>query len=795
MDAKTVLEWDKIINHLKNNAETEGGKIEISQLMPLSQNEIKNNIERISEIKKSILENYSFHFGGVRNILSACRRSSKGSLLSFDEIFNIRQTIKATTRIKKFIKKYSSEFLKISELSEQIDSVMELDILLTESLTDNCELSTVKYPNIAKLQDNIDRTQREIISKINSLFTNNAYSSIFQENIHDQRNGRYVVLIKSNMKGKIKGSVHDISSSGQTLYLEPDNISSLNTSLILKRIELEKAIEQILYNLTDSISKFTEELINNQSILSSLDRIKASAKLSNSLQANPFQISDKNELILFKAGHPLLILNQENVVMNNVELTPDKNAIIITGANTGGKTVMLKTAGLCVLMAIHGLHIPASADSTIGIFNKIFADIGDDQNLSESLSTFSGQIVSINNMIKEADSNTLILIDEIMSGTNPVQGSALAESVLEDLAQKGAKIIATTHYQQLNTIPLRNERFRNASVSFNLENLQPTYNLHTDIPGASYTLEIASNYGMPDRIINNAKNKLSSLELSTDILVEKLHTMENQLAEEKERVENLKLELNNEKNKYNQLNIELKNNIKSTEEYKGVEFLDEIRRLKEKVSDHISSLQNANISDAGHIQKDLIETEKIISQKVLNLKNDKDVDGFVNFNPDTAKAGDLIFVKELEKTGKLFDFNPKKNEATIMLGILKAKYKFHQILIKPSTIDNRDIKKITKTYAQKTKQKMKDIPFTMQTQFNTSDLRGMRVDAAILKLEKDLDSFSYSGIDSAVIIHGHGTGALKEAVRNHIKNLNIVNSFRSGQQQEGGDGVTIALLK
>lgn len=789
------LEWDKLKNIFLSNAQTEIGKKYISESEVLPPDKIRYRLKCISEIKNSILENYSFHFGGIRNIKEYCHRASKKSVLDFEEIFDIRQTLKAAIRIKKYTNKYNEEFKNIIQLSSLINDLPELDTLLSEALTDDCRLNTNKYPQIKKLQDSIDKIDGEILSKIKSLFFQSSKENIFQEHVHDKRNGRYVVLIKANMKGKIKGAVHDVSSSGSTLYFEPESISSLNTSLILKKIELENEIGEILRDLSMSISDYSNELIENIQLLSELDAINAAATLSISMNANEFILSENGNFRLLHAGHPHLILNIDNVVYNDIELDNSKNAMIITGANTGGKTVLLKTAGLLSIMALHGLHIPASPDSELPCFENIFADIGDDQDISESLSTFSGQIVSINNMLKSANKNTLILIDEIMSGTNPVQGSALAESVLEALADKGSKIIATTHYQQLNTIPLNNPRFRNASVSFNLEDLKPTYNLHNDIPGASYTLEIAALYNTPSDILQNAKNKLSSSELTSDILVEKLHQMENKLHLEETTIQNLRIELKEEKEKYNKLNKELKKNIKKTEEIEGIEFLDEIRRLKEKVSEKTFQLQKANIKETGIIQKELTDIENNIDSKIKSLKSEKQIDGFFRFNEQKAEPGDIAYIKDLDKSGTIYEIDSKNSEVTILLGIMKARYKFNQILYRKKSANNSDIKKLKNKFSSKNNSTSPNkVPLTIQTSYNTCDLRGMRVDEALSKLDKDIDSFQYSSLESAVVIHGHGTVALKQAVRNQLHNLKSVYSFRPGEQAEGGDGVTIILL-
>ncbi len=792
-DAKTALEWNKILDLLINKSETHAGKEYISLLPLFSKEEIIERINAIEEIKNAFLENLQFHFSGIRDIRDICRRSAKGSALNFEEIFDVRQSLIGYNRIKKFIKSNSEYFPILINHSENIEKLLELETLLIESITDNCELNLKRYPAVLKLQEKIDSIKNEIVLKINKMYADRNLDAVFQEKIHDIRYGRYVILIKANMKGRIKGSVQDVSASGSTLYVEPESLSHLNTELVLSRNKFENEIEKILHELTIEIGKYSSELLHNHEIITFLDVIKSAAKFSNEIKGNKFTVSDKPYINLYSARHPLLQIYQETVIANDIEIGKTKKCIIISGANTGGKTVLLKTTGLILLMAKHGLQVPCSPDSEIGCFNEIMTDIGDDQNLSQSLSTFSGQIEKIKVMLSSADENTLILLDEIMSGTNPRQGSALAASILEELVLKKAKIIATTHYPEMTSLAIENNDFANASVSFDTETLSATYKLHMNIPGSSYTLEIAKIYNIPESIIMRAINRLGQNELSVESLVEKLHKLEINLMDEQTKTKELNARIEEDRIQFDKLNKQLSVNIKHTKEMEGIEFLDNLRSFKEQVSAHMKNLRKMNLNESSTLNEELLKTEADVLKKVADVQNEKTKTGFYPFDGNKAKSGDFIYIKTLDKEGKLIGFDKENKKAEVLLGIMKARYNFSEMLYKPNNEANASAAAASVKYKAKNNSKL-EIPFTMQTTYNTIDLRGKRVEDALLFLEKEIDTMLLKKIDRIIIIHGHGTGAMKEAVREHLKQSAYTNNFRPGESDEGGDGVTVALI-
>jgi DNA mismatch repair protein MutS2 len=406
----------------------------------------------------------------------------------------------------------------------------------------------------------------------------------------------------------------------------------------------------------------------------------------------------------------------------------------------------------------------------------------------------------INEMLQNADSNTLLLIDEIISGTNPRQGAALAKSLLEEISSKDAKIVVTTHYSELKDLATVDNTFMNASVSFDLDTLKPTYRLNTGIPGVSYTLEIAKIYNIPEHIIDKAKSYLSDSELSTEALIEKIQRYEQEIIEEKDKIAKLSSELGNEKEKIKHVKAKLNSEIQAAKEGKGIKFLEDINRFREEVSARIKELQGANLQEAGSLQEDLINLKDKVSGNIQDIRDKKNESQYQNFDSERVKIGDSIFVKLLQKNAAIEDIDLKKKVVTVLLGSMRSRFSFDDLLINPDLIKSAEKPKFENKKRQKRSEKIEEhisenkIPPTFQTQYNTVDLRGLTIDEALRKMESGLDKMMRSGIGYAVVIHGHGTGALKESIRSNLQFSFYAQNFRPGEQNEGGDGVTIVHL-
>ena len=547
---ETVLEWHKIIEQLDSRTASAPGKLFCQNIAPLNTADARARLEKISALKSLFIEHDRPVFSGFEDIDPLLVRAKKGAGLTLAELFSVRRTVSSLERIRQYVESNREFLTPLDKLTRDIVPLAKLDNLLTRSITDNGEISSDAYPELRRIQKDIAHTKADIESRLQKFVHSSAMDDVLQEKIFTERGGRYVVLAKANMKGRVHGVVQDISSSGQTLYMELDSIAPLNRILLERMLDYELEIQRIVNMLAFEAAFSQTEIAANSHVAAELDFLTACARLSNDIAGSEPELLDEPVINLFSARHPLLhLMKPGSVIANDIALGKTHDCLIISGANTGGKTVLLKTIGISALMAQHGLHISASPDSQIGIFTTVIADIGDDQSLSASLSTYSAQIVSLKRMIERADKNSLLLIDEIVVGTNPRQGETLARAILERMIESGAKIIVTTHYGALKDLAASDPRFQNASVSFDLDSLKPTYHLSVGIPGLSYTFEIAELYGIGEQITSRAKALLSSSELSVDALIEKIRRYETELIAEREKTTELYNELSRDKEK------------------------------------------------------------------------------------------------------------------------------------------------------------------------------------------------------------------------------------------------------
>jgi DNA mismatch repair protein MutS2 len=795
-----ILEWDSILEELKTRCETSSGKSIVSAMTPMPVDKIKSRLKYITEIRE-MLADEAADFTGISDIKPLVEITTKEGVLDTGDLCRIRDFIRATNKIISYLARNKNKLKKVFEEFNTLNKLTVIGELLYSSFTDNNEININKYTELKSIKENLFKVKHDIEKKLGDIMHSQTLSAAIQEKIHSIRNERYVIQIKSNMRDKVKGNFHDVSSSGATVYIEPNEVIGLNNKMIMLERDYKTEIYKILRIVSKETAKNADELIHNQGLLAKLDFLAAAAGLSISLKASEPEISEEKIIELQSARHPLLyLMSPDTVIPNDISIGKKYNCMIISGANTGGKTVLLKTVGLCALLAMYGLHIPAGPDSVIGVFSGILADIGDDQSIFQSLSTFSGQIIIINEMIKSANEHMLVLIDEILAGTNPRQGAVLAEAVLETLAETGAVIIAATHYPELKEIAAKNKKFENASVSFDVETLKPTYKLRTGIPGTSYTLDIAQTYGMRSDIIRLAKQLLDSRDMTTEALIENIQKHKEELEEEHKKITEAGNELLKEKNKYFEMQSALNQKIEEIKNEHGIEFIEEIERYRKEIIQRIKGLKNGNEKELEKTKQELSKTRDKVS---LRLKQDR-IKRFLNkhiaFDPGKAKPGDLVFIASLEKTGRINTIDIKNKKASVILGnSIKAKYKFDDLLTSVAKpIKNKRQKPSDhiskKIFEPKEATGNKEIPGVLQTQDNTIDLRGLKVNEAIAKLENNLDRMILRNIKTAIVIHGHGTGALKQAVRAQLKLSYYVKNSRAGEYGEGGDGVTVVSL-
>jgi len=788
-----ALEWHLIINEIELRCSTSAGK-KAALHIPSGKDEIVNRHKKITALKELMQQGDSLYFWGITDILDITVRAAKDSLLLLEEIVGVKNFLLGTARIRSFLKEHIEAYPVLKEDFDQIFPCQKLESELALSIMDDGALSTARYPVLSRLRSSIASTRSEIEKKLSAMVNSPAFEKIVQERIFTTVNQRCCILVKAGMRGHVKGTVHDVSASGATFYIEPDSVKGLNDRYIVLVRELESETEKILAALSAIIGEFADELGVNARTAGRLDFFNAGALFSEAVKGSAPEIVDEPLLDLKRVRHPLLeLMRRGAVVANDIELGKEYNCLIISGANTGGKSVLLKTVGCAALLAQMGLHIPASPDSRIGLFNPVFAEIGDGQNIQQSLSTYSGQISAVNEILAGATPQTLILIDEVIAGTNPRQGAAIAQAILEEMASIGCRIIATTHYSELKELASSSSAFRNASVSFDLDTLRPTYNLVTGLAGVSYAIEIARNCNLKESILARAAELIDAREMSLESLLEETQRFRRETEEERAALSLQKEELQRERENLKEQQRKLADLSREIKERRGLEFLAELDKMNAQAAARIRSLQTSGMKETLNIQAEIGSMRSSVVEKLKKEREEYFAMENVPVNPVEAKPGDRVFAAAIEKEGIIDSISQDMSSAVIIFGSIRARFPFSSLYNPVKAADGKKFFSVTPVKAPKIEGGT--IPAVVQTSYNTIDLRGKRVAEAIELLDSGLDSMLRNNIEIAVVIHGHGSGALKQSVREHLKMSAYVSDFRQGDYGEGGDGVTIVKMR
>ncbi len=678
----------------------------------------------------------------------------------------------------------SEQFPIIYEIIDSMVYIKELQEVIENAIISEEEISDNASQKLHSIRKSIKEKTSKIKDKTQS--TLQTYSKYLQDNIITIREGRYVIPVKAECKASVPGLVHDQSSSGSTLFIEPMALVDLNNEikelLLKEKEEIDRILMEISLKVYDNMTVL--ELDNKNAAY--LDFIMAKGKLAYSMEGTIPEVNNNGKIYLKGARHPLL--DKKTAVPIDVKLGETYNAVVITGPNTGGKTVTLKTVGLLVIMASSGLAIPCKDGSEVSIFENVFADIGDEQSIEQSLSTFSSHMTNIVNILEKVNSKSLVLVDELGAGTDPTEGAALAMSILKTLYEKGAKIIATTHYSEIKVFAMKEEGFENASVEFDVETLRPTYRLLTGIPGKSNAFEISRRLGLSDEIINNAANMVSKDAAKFEDVIQNLQNktvlVEKELEEAqkaKREAAELKKELSNKKYK---LDTERDNIIRKAQEEarrtvkmakkEADSIIKELNQMKFKASEEIS------IKDAEDKRKQL--KEKLDSMEVKDVDTLEIKEGMERV--ENVKVGEEVFVSTLSQKATVLTEPDSKGEVLVQVGMMKVNVPLSKLLKQKN-----EKKKPKKSIAAKImQQKAAEISSSI-------DVRGQTIDEALYNIDKYLDDASLAGIENVTIIHGKGTGALREGIQSNLKHNHYIKSIRMGDIGEGGSGVTIAQLK
>ena len=784
-----TLEYDKIIKLLTDKATSEPGRKLCRELLPMSDlEEIEKAQTETADAFGYILKKGSISFGNNKDIGYSVKSLEIGSTLSTAELLSIAGLLENVERVKKYGEKDREETPddSLTEYFEGLSPLSNLSKEIRRCIISEEEIADDASPNLKSIRRNKIQAGEKIHSQLNSL-VNGSARTYLQDAVITMRNNRYCIPVKAEYKSNVPGMVHDQSSTGSTVFIEPASVVELNNKIRELELQEKEEIRIILRDLSAVAGSHTEELVANHKIMSKLDFIFAKAGLAADENASR-PVFNNDKIIRIRRGrHPLL--DKKSVVPIDIHLGDDFDLLVITGPNTGGKTVSLKTVGLFTLMGQAGLHIPAADRSSLSVFTEVFADIGDEQSIEQSLSTFSSHMTSIVKILEHADENSLCLFDELGAGTDPTEGAALAIAILNYLHDRGIRTMATTHYSELKVYALSTKFVENACCEFDVESLRPTYRLLIGIPGKSNAFAISKKLGLSDEIIEAAKEQITEEKESFEDLIATLENNRITLEKDREEVDAAKARIEG-------LERDLKNRLdKVTESKEKIirEANEEARLILQEAKDYADeTIRIMNKTGGGISMKELeakrSEVRGKISQKNEKLSvKQKKVSGGID--PDKLKKGDSVRVLSMGVKGIVNTLPDAKGNLYVQCGILRSQVNIKDLEL----VDEAEVfTEGSKFKGGNTSKIRMSKSFAVPTEIN---LLGKRVDEAIAELDKYLDDAYLAHLPSVRIVHGKGTGALRSAVQNLLKKNKSVKSYRLGEHGEGDAGVTIAEFK
>ena len=781
-----TLEFDKVLEKLKIFATADTVKERIDNLKPSSDiSEVREWLEETDQAAKCLLKYANPPALPVKDQTSSIKRAQSGGVLSMAELLSIAKLLSAG----KAYREYADEAEEFPVLSEYINEIFLYDRLMNEitaSIISEDEMSDNASADLLAIRRTMRQLNGKIRDTLNTMISSGSYSKYLQESIITTRNGRYVIPVKAEYKGNVQGLVHDTSSTGATLFIEPMAVVEANNKLKQEETKEKYEIERILQNLSQSVADNAEDILVNIEALYKLDFAFAKGKLSIAYFGVMPKVNDNGIIDIKKARHPLL--DKQKVVPIDILLGKDFDTLVITGPNTGGKTVSLKTFGIMCLMAQSGLHIPASDDAEVCVFHEVFADIGDEQSIEQSLSTFSSHMVNIVKIVKQSAGKTLVLFDELGAGTDPTEGAALAMSVLEYVRRRGAKTVATTHYSELKLYAMTTDRVKNASCEFDVKTLKPTYKLNIGIPGKSNAFAISRKLGLDEKIIEKAEEYLSGENIRFEDVLSELEQSRQKSEREKNRIEKLSRQAKEVKDKtakeYENIEKE-KEKIRKDALIKAQKIIDDATAEAEEMLAKVIALREENKekeaqAELEKIRKELKGKSGDLSKKIQKKKQ---VSGNV---PKQLIPGTRVYITETDTVGTIVNPPDKKGKVVVQTGILKMTVSVDSLREAEEEKGEQIAKQYTATRA-----------FAGKTQLISPelDLRGSFAEEGIAKMERFIDDAVVAGLRTVTVVHGKGTGALRNAVHDALKSNRNVESFRIGKYGEGDLGVTVIQLK
>ena len=785
-----VLEYTKIIDRLADKATSAPGRELCMKLLPMTDlEEINRNQAETADAFSRLIKKSGISFGNNKPLGASLKSLEIGAALSAGELLKIAGLLENVNRIKAYGRKERNDLPddSLSPYFDELQPFTQISEELRRCILSEEEIADDASPTLRHIRRSISLANDKIRSQLNTM-VNGSYRTYLQDAIITQRDNRYCIPVRAEYKSQVPGIVHDQSSTGSTLFIEPSAVVELNNKIRELFIEEDKEIEVILASLSALVGEHTHEIQNNQRIMTTLDFIFAKGALALEQNASQPVFNRKHIINIRKGRHPLI--DPKKVVPIDIRLGRDFDLLIVTGPNTGGKTVSLKTVGLLTLMGQAGLHIPAADRSELSIFTEVFADIGDEQSIEQSLSTFSSHMKNDVHILQNADADSLCLFDELGAGTDPTEGAALAIAILDYLHKRGIRTMATTHYSELKVYALSTPNVENACCEFDVETLSPTYRLLIGVPGKSNAFAISSRLGLSDELIESAKNHITEDKESFEDLLSDLEnsriTIEKEreeIAAYKERIRTLQDQLKNKQDKIEQSKERILR--EANEKAKSI-----LQDAKDVADETIRTFQKAGPNAS---MKDLEKSRDKVRNKLKNtsekLSVNNNVPAHKELKPGQIQLGDSVKIVSMGLRGIVNSLPDAKGNLFVQCGIMRSNVNIKDLVLIPDEPAISKSKSSQKTNAGKIKMSKS---FSISPEIN---LLGKTVDEALSALDKYLDDAYLAHLKSVRIVHGKGTGALRNAVQQHLRRTKYVDSFRLGEFGEGDAGVTIAVFK
>lgn len=778
-----VLEFNKIKEKIKKYARTNAGKAKIDELEPYDNlYEINNRLEETNEALEILISKGNPPLEGLLDTHEGIERAKKGGTLTPEQLLRVGGMLRASRNMKEFFKREEVEkaYPRLEDLAYILIPIKPLEDDIERSIVSEDEISDKASQTLYNIRRSLREKNSSVREKISSIVKSN--SKYLQDDLYTMRGDRYVIPVKSEYKSQVPGLVHDQSSTGATFFIEPMSLVNLNNEIRELVLKEKAEIERILSELSLKVKNNADQCLSNLKILVEFDFIFAKAKYASLLNAVKPIVREDGVFSILSGRHPLI--EGDKVVPSDVYLGEEFQTLMITGPNTGGKTVTIKTVGLLHIMGLSGLLIPARDNSSIAFFTEIFADIGDEQSIEQSLSTFSSHMTNIVNIMKHVDDKSLVLFDELGAGTDPAEGAALAVSILETLKNRGAKLIATTHYSELKAYALKTEGVENASVEFDIQTLKPTYRLLIGVPGKSNAFEISKRLGLVEGVIRRAKEYMSEENLQFENLIRELQEKSIIAKKEAREAKMLKDQADELKKKYEEKLEKLENTREKAYMDARKEAKEIISNAKDEADEILKAmreLEKLGIAGGGRqrLEEERKKLKESLEEKEKGIHNMRENEGEVISN---VTLGMEAFLPSLNQKVIVVSLPDNKGEVQVEAGIMKINVKV------------KDLRKTQATKEEKVRRK-REVKLNLSSVESRVDLRGLDAEAACYKADKYLDDAYRANLGEVTIVHGKGTGVLRKAINDMLKRHPHVKSYRLGAYGEGGDGVTMVELK